>query len=234
MKRRAFEKQILLITISALAMVLTACVSHEIPDAETGDETPPAAEFSSIEEAIKEIDVGPGSTSEPICYDFEAQYIRTNGWQDGEKYPKAIPISTRIDLEDYFNRNKDIYDLKKFESAIEKYDEDWFNAGQMLLIVVVEEGSGSIGHEATCLTRDYLTIDRTIPEVGTADMAEWHILVETDMGNISDGFRIVFTENQPGKHFFGFQDELRECPEIEDEPKTCDGVPLAPENFYKP
>ena len=65
------------------------------------------------------------------------------------------------------------------------------------MVVVLEEGSGSVSHEVTEVTDRSVTIERRIPEVGTADMAEWHILIQypTD-AQISDNFKVNLTKKQ--------------------------------------
>lgn len=73
------------------------------------------------------------------------------------------------------------------------YDDKFFEE-KMLAVTVVNENSGSIGHKVTGveLTSDggaVISIERSIPEVGTCDMASWLILVELDkdcgiIGNI--------------------------------------------------
>jgi len=118
-------------------------------------------------------------------YSFNAQYIRTNGYSDGTVYPKKKLITNREELDSYIEANKDIYDFKGWDSitgfmdATAKYDDNWFSSHK-LLVVVLEEGSGSISHTVAEVNGLGVTIQREIPEVGTGDMAEWHILIEVD------------------------------------------------------
>lgn len=131
--------------------------------------------------------------------DFNAQYIRTNGYSDGEVYPKTLWITSPAELEAYYELNKDKYDLGSranpgsdqtlgFADAIKAYDSAFFESNDLIL-VVLEEGSGSIRHEVTAVellpsiydrVRYFIQpyIKRVVPEVGTADMAEWHIMIE--------------------------------------------------------
>ncbi len=124
---------------------------------------------------------------------FTARYIRTDGYRDGAAYPVVTLIGSADALTRYYEANRGLYDLSHketvyadttvgFVDAIEGYDETWFETRQLLL-VLLEEGSGSVRHEVTRVTagaEPAVEIDRLIPEVGTADMAEWHILIETD------------------------------------------------------
>ena len=136
----------------------------------------------------EEIGMYPAYYSIPVPmqgYSFNAQYIRTNGYSDGAVYPKKKLITSRAELDSYIEANKDIYDFKGwdtitgFMNATAKYDDNWFSSHK-LLVVVLEEGSGSVSHTVAEVNGLGVTIQREIPEVGTCDMAEWHILIEVD------------------------------------------------------
>lgn len=134
--------------------------------------------------------------------EFTVQYIRTDGYIDGEKYPKTVWITSVDELEEYYNANRDKYYLENekhpysdqtigFLDAIPKYDDAFFKDHD-LLFVLLEEGSGSIRHDVTGVKAipgqngKYTLqpeIDRIIPEVGTDDMAEWHIMLEVGKKN---------------------------------------------------
>lgn len=125
--------------------------------------------------------------------DFSAVYIRTDGGREGEQYPLAVLIDSRSALDAYYRDNKDNYYLERreivysdtsvgFLDACDKYTEDFFKEN-CLVLVLVEEGSGSIRHEVTkvCKTAEGLTevhVRSIVPECGTCDMALWHIIVE--------------------------------------------------------
>ena len=136
----------------------------------------------------EEIGMYPSQYSIPVPmqgYSFNAQYIRTNGYSDGAVYPKKKLITSRAELDSYIEANKDTYNLtsgwtgSNFMGAVSGYDDNWFSSHQ-LLVVVLEEGSGSINHTVAEVNGLGVTIQREIPEVGTDDMAEWHILIEVD------------------------------------------------------
>ncbi len=129
--------------------------------------------------------------------EFSAQYIRTNGYHDGVRYPVVTVIHSVDDLTAYYEANKDKYSLERrtgtiysdstigFLDACDKYDEEYFE-DQILLMVLLEEGSGSIRHkvERVATNEEGIVVDITtiIPEVGTCDMAEWHIFIEPEAG----------------------------------------------------
>ena len=144
------------------------------------------------------------SASEPESYAFDAQYIRTNGCSENRSYPYHIVINSKQELDAYYEANKGLYDLEHkdvvysdttigFLDACEKYTDDYF-AGQNLVLIVLEEGSGSVRHEITDIRahRDEngaslgwdITINRIVPEAGTDDMAQWHLFLEVQMGSI--------------------------------------------------
>ena len=96
-------------------------------------------------------------------------------------------------MTDYIDNNKDIYDKTDLLNAVKKYDREWFDNNK-LLVVLIEEPSGSITHKVTELTDSYVVIDRISPGGGTEDMAEWHIFIEyPQTANISDKFSVEFT-----------------------------------------
>ena len=131
--------------------------------------------------------------------DYNAQYIRTNGYIAEEEYPKALWITNTTELSNYYQSNKEKYYLGSVENpladqtigfidAIEKYDDTFFETNDLIL-VVLEEGSGSIRHSVkeVSVTPSGLnhieyyiqpTIERIVPEVGNCDEAEWHIIIE--------------------------------------------------------
>ena len=137
------------------------------------------------------------------AYAFDAQYIRTNGGSE-EGYPYHTVISSRAELEAYYEAYKDTDNLERRENvysdstigfldACDKYDEAYFER-QNLVLIVLQEGSGSIRHEITDVRRHRsengasdgwdITIDVKAPEVGTCDMAQWHLFLEVQMGDV--------------------------------------------------
>lgn len=91
-----------------------------------------------------------------------------------------------------------------FLDACDKYDEKYFE-NQILVMVLLEEGSGSVRHnvESVKVAQDdklYISICAIVPEVGTCDMAEWHILIEPEEGidvvNEADVIVSVYAEYQ--------------------------------------
>jgi hypothetical protein len=121
----------------------------------------------------------PKTAAEDIS--FAAQYIRTGGWDDSIEYPQTVAIRSLEDLFDYYDANKNTYNLSGFADAISVYDATFFDENALALTVLLEP-SGSIRHRVTdvCVQDDtlYLHIDRLLPEAQTCDMALWHIITE--------------------------------------------------------
>lgn len=121
---------------------------------------------------------------------FRVHYIRTNGIVEGAQYPITTVITDVVQLQEYYEQNKDLYDFKNewgdsvsFQKAVAAYNEAFFE-NNALILVVLEEGSGSVWHNVERLSRQngtlQIDIRRTTPEVYTTDMAQWHIILEVD------------------------------------------------------
>ena len=124
--------------------------------------------------------------------DLNVQYIRTT-WRSiaGAGYPIVTAISSIDELELYFGHYKDTYDSNSrgvgysdtavgLQNAIEVYNDDFF-ANNFLVFVLLEEISGSIRHEVESVDENgEIIVRRMEPEIGTADMALWHIIIELD------------------------------------------------------
>ena len=127
--------------------------------------------------------------------DFDTQYIRTNGYHEEVEYPVVKIIRSVDELNSYYNENKDKYGLERrtdpaadstigFLDACDKYTAEYFEK-QILVMVLLEEGSGSVRHNVKNVKygsdkKLYIDIKRENTEVGTCDMAEWHILIEPE------------------------------------------------------
>lgn len=125
--------------------------------------------------------------------EYGVQYIRTDGYMDGAVFPRVCIIRSYEELNDYYKDNKDTFDLERkdkvyadttigFLDACDRYDETYFES-KYLVFVLLEEGSGSIQHDVTQVGMTQsgqlsVNINSIVPEVGTCDMAQWHIILE--------------------------------------------------------
>ena len=147
--------------------------------------------------------------SEPEGYEFSAQYIRTDIKSGGEyskihlsKTPWVHVVDTREELDAYYAEYKDCFDLERksaiysdetigFLDACDKYNDEYFEEHNLVIIFLHESSSGSIRHEITDVRKDDLggwviSVDRLLPEERTDDEAGWHLLLEIQMGKIID------------------------------------------------
>ena len=138
--------------------------------------------------------VGPDSSSgEQGSIDFGSQYIRTDGYNEEAEYPIIKIIRSVEELNAYYSANRERYSLERrqevysdgtigFLDACDKYDEAYFEK-QMLVMVLLEECSGSIRHHVDNVKLEndgklHVSIRTIVPEITSDDMAMWHILIE--------------------------------------------------------
>ncbi len=151
------------------------------------DKEPGAEEEVSMGDSNHETEQVVGSLTS-VSIEYSAQFIRTNAAKEGE-YPVIKIIRSVEELKTYYEDRKDTYHLVEFIEACAKYDEAYFEK-QILVLVVLEEGSGSISHKVTNVgvmgidetKMMTIEIDRIVPELLTWDMAQWHILIEPEAG----------------------------------------------------
>ena len=126
-----------------------------------------------------------------------AQYIRTDGYHEDVVYPVVTVVRSVEKLTEYYHANKDRYYLERrdqvyadssigFLDACDKYDAAYFE-DQILVLVLLQEGSGSIQHKVEDVKTDAegklsVSISSIVPEIGTDDMAQWHIFIEPEAG----------------------------------------------------
>lgn len=135
--------------------------------------------------------------------DFKAHYVRTDGgFDEGNDYPQKVIVKTKDELLAYYEKNKDTYWLGRksdlyegarddgFLDVCDLYDEAFFTK-KALLMVLLEEGSGSVRHRVDCALLRYdgileVSISALVPEAGTDDMALWHVMIELDRNLLPD------------------------------------------------
>ena len=134
--------------------------------------------------------------SDNMKANWGVQYIRTDGYVSGAGYPIITVISSKRELDQYYEKYKDIYYLSsgRFLDAIEKYTDGFF-ANRFIVFVILEEGSGSIRHTVENVEENgNIIISRSLPQIGTMDMAQWHIVIEFDNSFKPDKFSVAFYE----------------------------------------
>lgn len=137
--------------------------------------------------------------AQPI--DFDVQYIRTGAQKYEGPFPVVAVIHSTDELTAYYEANKEQFYLERrkdpasdstigFLDACDKYDAKFFE-NNALVFVVLEEGSGSTRHNISTVKVDangimYINILSLDPEVGTCDMAYWHIMTEVPKNSVPD------------------------------------------------
>lgn len=153
--------------------------------------------------------VRPQPTTPPSSPAFAVQILRTDGYHSGKQYPAVTVVRSLSELTAYYEANKELYQLERrtdpasdstigFLDAIDKYNDAYFE-NKLLILILVEESSGSNRHQVTGIVRSEagleILVDRQVPEFGTTDMAQWHILVELDTADLDPAaVNIRFTQ----------------------------------------
>jgi len=123
-------------------------------------------------------------------------------------YPMAVTIDTAGELADYYEKNKDAYQFQLRHCGEQSMAEGVFGEGsgfgdeffkdRSLLFVVLEEGSGSTRHRVESVLPENggltVSIERIVPEVGTADMAQWHIVLDLDKASAHMDIKVVLCD----------------------------------------
>ena len=124
-------------------------------------------------------------------------------WTSNIEYPAITVISSRAELEQYHNDYEGLYDFSRYEhsnngfmDAIERYSDAFF-ADSFLVLVLIEETSGSSRHRVESVEDGGdIVITRLLPEMVTADMAQWHIIIELDNDDKIEQYQVVFLEER--------------------------------------
>ena len=149
------------------------------------------AELMKLAKSLKSVKLplGLDDTDDSEKYPFEAQYLRGYRTPRFDKETVIRMIGNKEELKNYFNSDD-------YAEELTKYDEKWFDTHK-LMVVVVEESSGSIRHKVTEITADHVVIECNSPDVMTCDWAVWDIIIELDKdAAISDNFSVEFTETK--------------------------------------
>lgn len=118
-------------------------------------------------------------------------YLRS-GYDGTSASASATVISNITSLDSYLADSS--ISRSALDTLRETYQADFFS-NRSLLMVALEEGSGSISHELQSVSTDAVTIRRIVPEAGTCDMVAWLLVVELDeLLNDGSNLNVVFTE----------------------------------------
>ncbi len=144
------------------------------------------------------------SYKEPLkMEDLIVEYIRTNGYYSDMSYPYIQVIKNEEEFLEYYENQKDRYNMESdsensFSNRMIYYDESFFE-NNVLAVILVEEPSGSIRHDLESVNiadnSIIFGIKRIVPEMGTTDMAEWHILISIPAASYDDeDIEVIFSQ----------------------------------------
>lgn len=132
------------------------------------------------------LDVGSYQTQGALYFADLAENASTLSLKDKRHIP-AISIKDKEAMDKFLAEGKGYFQFgtrvgsERFDIAAQKYDTEFFDESQ-LLILYLQEGSGSIRHEIkdVSLSKGTLSVKvaTIVPEGGTADMADWFIVLE--------------------------------------------------------
>ena len=193
------------ISVIALLFSLAGCkpAGNEENNLKTAEESTNDGESDTAAHEETPAVTGDGdAVNYPVNY--EARYIRTDGYSDKKTYPVTVLIKSKEDLDKYYSENSGSYSFEyspddhenSFKKQTELYDNSFFEK-KMLVLILLEEGSGSVTHRVRSATMEpgfmlNVEIERHVPEVGTDDMAEWHIILEIDRNDCPNDVNVSF------------------------------------------
>jgi len=127
------------------------------------------------------------------------QYIRTQ-YTGFSEFPAVTVIKSLEELERYIEDSFSSGNIRDgvaylpendFFHAVAKYTNEFF-VENYLVFIEITENSGSNRHEVESISIDGdIKIKCIVPEIGTADMAQWHIIIELDAGFTPDEFNVL-------------------------------------------
>lgn len=115
---------------------------------------------------------------------FSVTPHKSTNTPSGIMFPQIRVINSLEHFNNYINE----FD-NEFSDERQKYDEKYFTE-KSLIVLLLEEGSGSITHTINDLVMSddgklYVYIDVNVPETGDCAMAYWHIFIEPN-SNMTD------------------------------------------------
>ncbi len=130
--------------------------------------------------AVEELCGYPTAEDMRVCYD-----------NNGLWHPEA-----RISRTDDFDGWEGLITVTEPDERFPQYDEEFF-ASNALVITTMTEGSGSVSHEFLGIDRDnVIHIGRSIPMVGTCDMAKYELVIEIPKSMADAEFRTIYDDER--------------------------------------
>lgn len=150
-----------------------------------------AASYDKAEEIrIEALPVG-SQAGEPVITP-PCTFYRVHDFNDGREYPTVIVLDSVEALKQYYSYNSDGFELESVsDEMFGKYNREFFEENTLVFVRIME-GSGSISHTFKGIDADNnIIIERRIPEVGTDDMAYYHVAIEIPQDMAGNEFSLV-------------------------------------------
>lgn len=126
--------------------------------------------------------------------DYPCEIYRVHDFSDGRMYPEVIVLDSVEELKLYYSENNgnEGFELDRIaDELFSKYDNSFFR-DNALVFVRLMEGSGSVRHEFIGIDENNnIIIQRVQPEVGTCDMAYYHVAIEIPQSMAGNEFTLI-------------------------------------------
>ncbi len=150
-------------------------------------------EISASTEDKGEIIKKPSDSAREL--EFKASYERSPYYNSSKKYPIITICKSKECLKEHEGKVKGLTvsmlscTSENRDVNISRYDDEFF-AKNALIIITLDESSGSVRHNVKKVIKEgneiSIAIERKVPELGTADMAEWNIYIELNAEDIDE------------------------------------------------
>jgi hypothetical protein len=125
--------------------------------------------------------------------EFKASYERSPYYNSSKEYPIITICKSKGDLKEHEAKVKGLtvsklcYVSENNDVNLSKYNDEFFTK-KALIVITLDESSGSVRHNVKKVVKDSneitVAIERKVPELGTADMAEWNIYIELNAEDV--------------------------------------------------
>jgi len=177
-------------------LMLAACASAGTPPAP--QETPDVGNVNTPPPV--EPDPPPAEPNPPIDLSTITVLYNRIDWRDNMEDTSII--RSVDELSDFYEdlkllNDNELDDDLAWRFTDGNYNDDFF-ANNFLVMITVSETSGSNRHALSSISEDNneltINIDREVPDIGTADMAGWLIIIELSNNYTVTKADVIFTD----------------------------------------
>ena len=144
------------------------------------------------------------TTAEKDSYEFNAQYINTNGEYDST-YPMTTIITNRDELDSYMTDYMESlrinplfsysFDAETFLKNSDNYTDEWFSSNKLVVVLLREAFLARDIHKVAYINKDEVGIER-LKNGGDMVCSYWHIFIEVDKdAEINDDLKVSVTDS---------------------------------------